>query len=62
MYLVLTATYLWDLYRNRYSLVGSPLGLLEAGAQCAPYKCTFQTSSNGPAIHPIKTESEQRGL
>ena len=23
----------------------TPLGLLEAGAQCAPYKCTFQTGS-----------------
>ena len=25
--------------------LSSPLGLLEAGAQCAPYNCTFQLGS-----------------
>ena len=30
----------------------TPLGLLEAGAQCAPYKCTFQTGS----YHPQRTK------
>ena len=29
----------------RFYTPSAPLGLLEAGAQCAPYKCTFQTGS-----------------
>ena len=27
------------------------LGLLKAGAQCAPYNCTFQTGSEGTIIN-----------
>ena len=63
MYLLSPATYLWDLYGSSIafpirSLDHSlstrliPLGLLEAGAQCAPYRYTFQTGSNAIKIMP----------
>ena len=51
MFLLLSSTYLWDLYRTRYSLVRSPLGLLEAGGWCPPYKCTVQTGSKLDFVH-----------
>ena len=42
----------WGLWRF-YTPV-APLGLLEAGAQCAHYNCTFQTGSNGgPFRHSV---------
>ena len=63
MLLLSSTTYLWELYGSSIavairSLEHSlstrliPLGLLEAGAQCAPYNCTFQTGSKRPyALH-----------
>ncbi len=50
MFLILSATYLsprWGLGHGfwRFYTPSAPLGLLNAGAQCAPYKCTFQTGS-----------------
>ena len=35
-----------------------PLGLLEAGARCAPYKCTFQTGSKDYNGHVFKTQEK----
>ena len=55
MFLLLSTTYLSFLYTPlglrctgfwRFYTPSAPLGLLEAGAQCAPYKCTFQSSSH----------------
>ena len=51
MYLMLAATYLsprWGLGARgfwHFYTPSAPLGLLKAGALCAPYKCTFQTGS-----------------
>ena len=47
----------------RFYTPSAPLGLLKAGAPCAPYKCTFQTGSynffvvprNLPATMMIRT-------
>ena len=41
MFSLLPATDLWNLYRSRYSLPRSTLGLSKAGAQCAPYKLLY---------------------
>ena len=38
----------WGLDVRRFRCIytpAAPPGLLEAGAQCAPYRCTFQTGS-----------------
>ena len=59
MYLVLSATYLsprWGLGARGSGVFytpSAPLGLLEAGGQCPPYKCTFQTGSK-QLRNPIK--------
>ena len=34
-----------------YYVPFAPLGLLEAGAQGAPYRCTFQTGSKLDFVH-----------
>ena len=44
---------LWRTGLWRFYTPSAPLGLLEAGAQCAPYKCVFQTGSKSDEVSQL---------